>query len=687
MEQYQDERRNLDKTLKELKRAYKRLNKSIEGSDQQYNDLKQYMVDYKNEMDKMEIFSNQQALYNIDKIGVTKLNERAKLEKLIDSPYFGRIDFIFEGDTQEDAETFYIGPFGFTSEDMEQMIYDWRAPVSNMYYEFELGKAFYMTMDNQFKGEIIRKRQYKISKSDFDYILENSLTIQDDVLQKTLSENSTEKMKTIITTIQKEQNQIVRNEHATTFVIQGVAGSGKTSIALHRIAYLLYKYRETLQSENILILSPNKVFSNYISTVLPELGEEPIREITIDQLTGRLLPTKYKVTSFHTQLKKIMDEPDCEFAKRVAFKSSLQFFNQLEQYLQQLNKSILVNQSIVIADYEIDSSYISSRFEHYSKEPVMKRLELLAEDLMAVIKNKRQGEVKVPSKNEIVKRLEKRLCYKDPLDIYKAFLSSINQEDQFVFQKKTFEFADVYPYLYCRAYFEGIEKFDFIEHLVIDEMQDYSPVQFAVLQKLFSCNKTILGDFGQSLNPFAVGVANELIKIFPQVEYVELKKSYRSSYEIIEYAKKFIGQDAIEAIERHGKEPSEIFYESNEELQTELLMKIEEFNESRYKTCGIICKSEEQAQLIRTMLANQHFHVINEQTNEFQDGISISTIQFAKGLEFDQVIIPFIDKKTYHQPFDKGLLYIACTRAMHDLSLLFDKKQPSPLIQKLESTL
>ncbi|MGM9949966.1 MAG: HelD family protein [Lysinibacillus sp.] len=678
--EYLDEQVHLEKILKELKKAHQRVNEMIDGYGQQYEEMKQYMVDYKNEMDKMEMFGNQQALFTIDRLGVTKLKQESKLEKLIDSPYFGRFDFVYEGDSADEAEAFYIGRFGFAKEDGEQLIYDWRAPVANMYYEFEIGDAFYVAFDRQIDGELIRKRQFNIAGSKFQYILESSLTIRDEVLQKTLSEHSQDKMKTIITSIQKEQNQIVRNEKAGTFIIQGVAGSGKTSVALHRIAYLLYKHRDTLRSDRVLILSPNQVFGNYIATVLPELGEEPIRETTIDQLTEKLLPKKFKFDSFAEQIKRMMNNPKSAFANRTGFKSSLSFFEQLEHFLQRLNDSILAEGSIVIADYELDASYLANRFAQYRKEPVLKRLELLADDLTGVIKSKRQGEVKVPGKREIMKRLQKRLLYKEPLEIYQAFLASIGRTEDFIFRKATFEFADVYPFLYCQDYFEGMEKFELVEHLVIDEMQDYSPVQYAVIQKLFPCKKTILGDFGQSLNPFAVGAADEFRDIFPQLEYVELTKSYRSSYEIIEYAKKFIGKQAIEAIERHGDMPVEVRYDSLGQLQEQLIASIRQFEASDFKTCAVICKTEEQVKKVAGMLGTRPFHLIDEHADQFNEGLSVTTIQFAKGLEFDQVLVPFVDRETYHRDFDKGLLYIACTRAMHQLSIFISKAAPSPLL-------
>lgn len=681
MQNFQDEHQNLAQIMTKLKKAHIAVNAKVDDYDDEYMDLKQYMVDYRNEMDTMEMFSNQRALTTIDKTGVMTLKQRTQLEKLIESPYFGRIDFVYDGEDRADAETFYIGKFSFTDEDGTICIFDWRAAISSMYYDYELGEASYEALNGTVNGELIRKRQLKILNSELDYVLESSMNIHDSILQQELSRAADERMKTIIATIQKEQNAIVRNDLAHTLIIQGVAGSGKTSIALHRIAYLLYKYKESLFSERVMILSPNKVFADYISTVLPELGEEPIRESSLGEIAEKILPNKYKFTSLYEQTKQLIEYPDSVLAKRVAFKSSLHFFEQLTAFLINQNTDLLIQKAITIQEIDIDANYIKARFLSYATEPVSKRIEHVAEDLLAVVKAKRQGEVKLPSKNEVVKRLKKRLLFKDALSLYKAFFEYVGQPEQFIWQKGTFEFADVYPYLYCKAYMDGVDTFDLVNHLVIDEMQDYTPVQYAVIQKLYRCKKTILGDFGQSLNPFAVSHSNGFKAIFPQMEYVELKKSYRSSYEIIEFTKQFLAKNAIEAIERHGEPPTIKNYENSAEQSEKIKEQLKQFEESSYKTCGIVCKTAAQVEELYVALQEEfNLHKLDEHSAAFTEGITLSSVQLAKGLEFDVVIVPFVDEASYASDFDKGLLYVACTRAMHQLILLKPTIKPSPLL-------
>lgn len=661
--------------LIQLNKAYAQASANITTQDHSYKDLQKFMIDHNSELDKFEVYDYQQTLSMIDKRGFAEVAEHAKLEKLIDSPYFGSFQFVYEGERLQDAEAFYIGRFGFSAEDGTPLIYDWRAPVSNMYYEFELGAAYYEAQNKRFAGDITAKKQYKIEKSAIQYVVDSSLTIQDTVLQQTLSAHANDKMKTIVTSIQREQNKIVRNETATNVIIQGVAGSGKTAVALHRIAYLLYKFRDTMRPNRIFILSPNKVFGDYISSVLPELGEEPIRSVTLDELTSQLLPGSYTFTSFEQETTASLTKPHSDETKRAAVKSNYAFVVALQQFLHQLNGTMLKKEAISIADYPFAADYLQTRFMQYAKEPVSVRLELVAEDILATLKTKRNGELKLPSKNDIIKRLKKRLQYSSALDIYKVFIDQYG-EDIFYFKYKQFEFTDVYPYLYCKLYFEGIKTYELVQHFVLDEMQDYTPIQYAVLEQVFRCKRTIIGDFSQALLPYETISKEAFEQIFTNVAYVELTTSYRSSYEIAMYAKQFMRNAAIHPIERHGEKPQELAYHA----EAEMLALIRTHMHNDYKTTAIICKTEAELHIVKQYLQHDPIHILDGQTEKFETGILLTTIQYAKGLEFDAVIVPFVNAANYASEFDCGLLYIATTRAMHKLIILHDMQQPSPLL-------
>ncbi|WP_216831691.1 HelD family protein [Alkalihalobacterium elongatum] len=664
----------LGETLTKLKKAYKKLSSNIKDQDHKFKDLQKYMIDYKSELDKFEMYDYQQTLSMIDKQGFAQVIEREQIKKLIESPYFGRFDFLYLGDSPNETETFYIGRFGFTDEEGTPMIYDWRAPVCNLYYEFEIGQAYYVAMEQRFDGELTGKRQIKIENSKLQFVLDSSLTIQDEVLQQTLNQHSSEKMKTIVTSIQRAQNRIVRNESAYNVIIQGVAGSGKTAVALHRIAYYLYKFRDTLKPERIFILSPNKVFGDYISSVLPELGEEPIRSFTLDELTSHLLPTAVTFTPFQEETKVILSNPNGALATRAKLKGDYPFVEKLQSYLYELDSKLLKNETISIAGVALPADYLQGRFLQYRKEPVVTRLELMTEDILQLLKAKRMREGKIPSKNEIVKRLKNRLLYTSPLAIYRAFSETLG-ECSFMFSKKHFEFNDVYPYLYVQIYYKGIKKYELVQHFVLDEMQDYTPIQYAVLSKVFSCKRTIIGDFSQALLPYKTISKEGFEGIFTNVEYVELTTTYRSSYEIAMYAKKFMRSGEIHPIARHGKEPNELTYISLEQM----MKQVHEYAQNDYKSTAIICKTEKDLQVLQNKL-NIAFTILDGQTETFETGIILTTIQYAKGLEFDAVILPFVNDTNYKTTFERGLLYIGATRAMHELTVLVDGNAPSSLL-------
>ncbi|KMK74969.1 HelD family protein [Alkalihalobacillus pseudalcaliphilus] len=665
---------HLESTLIQLKKAYLKLTSNIDEQDQNFKSLQKYMVDYKNELDKFEVYNYQQSLSMIDKRGFAEVIEREQVKKLIQSPYFGRFDFVYDGDDKSEAETFYIGRFGFSDEDGLPLIYDWRAPVCNMYYEFELGKAFYVTNERHFEGELTLKRQIKVENSELEYVLDSSLTIQDEILQQTLNHYASEKMKTIVTSIQREQNKIVRNESAYNVIIQGVAGSGKTAVALHRIAYYLYKFSDTLRAERIFILSPNQVFGDYISTVLPELGEEPVRSMTLDELTKSLLPSNFLFRSFEDETREILANPDSALVKRAKSKGDYSFVVQLQTFLEELDLTLLKKENIKIAGVELSYDYLQSRFLHYRKEPVFDRLKQMVEDIWQVLKSKSFLEGKIPSKNEMMKRLKKRLLYSSTLAIYQAFHASF-QISLFQFEDKSFEFNDVYPYLYVKLYVEGMKQYEHVQHFVLDEMQDYTPIQYAVLSKVFTCKRTIIGDFGQALFPYVTISKEAFEALFKQTEYVELTTTYRSTFEIAEYANRFIRHGPMQPIARHGEKPKEIAYSDFGQMMALIHQSVTK----RYQSTAIICKNESDLHAIQKHL-HVPFSVLDGQTKKFQTGIILTTIQYAKGLEFDAVIVPFVSDENYHTAFDCGLLYIAVTRAMHDLTILKDATAPSSLL-------
>ncbi|HGM3507485.1 TPA: 3'-5' exonuclease [Clostridioides difficile] len=646
--------------------ALKKAENLVVKFDKDYMDAKMYMVKNRGEIDPHEMFQNEQALKQIDSYGAFMVKARDKINKIKDSPYFARIDFRLKD--MDDEYKYYIGRFAFDYED-ELIILDWRSPIASMFYDYEIGKAGYDAPIGWVDGEITRKRQFKIKNGKLEYALESSINIQDDILQKELSHTSDEKMKSIISTIQKEQNQIIRNDKADTLIIQGVAGSGKTSIALHRIAFLLYRFKDKISANNVIILSPNKVFGDYISNVLPELGEEPLCELSFENIAEVQLEG---VINFESE-KDPLEINDAKWAERVRFKSTLDFVKLIDDYIKQMPNKIFIPEDYTFGGFTAKSDWIQSRFEAYNRYPVKRRLEKVAEDIHYRFESDNIMEEDLPRVKSILKSLNGMLTIKNTLTLYKDFFKQMDISNMFVMAaKKTLEWADVYPFIYIHAAYEGLEEDKIIRHIVIDEMQDYTPIQYAVINLLFKCKKTILGDFGQLVNPNHTHTLDDMRQLYNEGELVTLNKSYRSTFEIINFAKKIQDVSSLEPIERHGEEPALVKCNNEQDEIAKIKIEIEEFRKSDNATLGIILKSDSEADAIYNALKQEYnVNLISSESSSFTKGVSITSVKMSKGLEFDEVIVPSVNNKTYCSDYDRSLLYIACTRAMHKLKLTY----------------
>ncbi|WP_081741759.1 HelD family protein [Ruminiclostridium josui] len=665
---FPDEIEHLEKIKDKLNDALESYNKSVKHYDEQYMDSKRYLANYRSEIDPKEIFQNEISMEQIERAGTHAVKMRDRINKLLESPYFARIDFT--EDESEIPSVFYIGRFSFSDANQSNiLIYDWRTPISSMFYDCELGQAGYDAPVGRINGDLTRKRQLKIVQGEMKYVLESSINIQDDVLQRELSHTSDEKMKTIIATIQREQNQIIRNEQAETLIIQGVAGSGKTSIALHRIAYLLYRFKDTLSAKNVVILSPNKVFADYISNVLPELGEEPIFEMSFADVAEIQLDG---IINFEPD-KDPLETNDTAWAERVKFKSRFEFIKMMDDYLEYATTEYFQPTDYEFGNFKVDREWILSRYNAYKNYPIKIKLSEVASDIYDKLQTENIRDDELPKPKSILKKLSEMFKIKNTLALYKDFYKTMKLPDKFVMpDKKTLEWADVYPFMYFHSVFEGLKENKLIKHVIIDEMQDYTPVQYIVLNKLFKCKKTILGDYGQSLNPNHLHSLDDLKKVYEGVNYVELNKSYRSTYEIINFAKQIQNVTKLEPIERHGDIPELISCSDSEDELLKIKEKIDAFQHSGNVTLGIILKTNSMAASLYDKLSKDYdAHLITTDSQQFANGITITSIQMSKGLEFDEVIIPSANIETYYTDYDRKLLYIACTRAMHKLSLLY----------------
>jgi len=545
-----------------------------------------------------------------------------------------------------------------------------------MFYDFEPGKAFYETNGSRIKGVIGLKRQFRIRNGKMEFMLDSDLTIQDDVLQRELNQASSEKMKNIVATIQREQNAIIRDEDAHHLIIQGVAGSGKTSIALHRIAFLLYRYKETLTSTDILIISPNKVFASYISNVLPELGEETVEETSLEEIADSIFETKIKFQTFFEQASELLVKTDERLIERIRYKSSTELLKKMDEYLLFLENQGLKPVDIMIRRKPVPAWFIKESFQKHSRKPILSRFNEVVNDIVHNVFVYYGYEVAGKERTELHATIRKMFPSVNLRMLYKGFYEWLERPGLLKMKKgATYEYSDVYPLLYLKIKLEGLKPFKKVKHLVIDEMQDYSAVQYKVLSMLFPCKKTILGDINQSVNPYSSSGLETIETIFPDATGMTMLKSYRSTYEITQFTKKIRQDIEIEAIERHGKEP-DVFSCKTEAGELEQIRRLlDDFLAGDFNSLGIICKTQAQADKLYDALNGEYtISLLNAVSVAFGSGIVITTAHMAKGLEFDQVIVPFATAQNYATEPERQALYVACTRAMHRLNLCFHGK-------------
>lgn len=666
-----EEKAYLKNLLKKVEIALSYISDRIQSQSDEVKYLNTHLQEFKTDMDHLEKNAMREAITNTAMLGDHSVDKKKRLLRLRNVPYFGRIDFRQNGAAH--SLPVYVGVHNFFDEESKSnLVYDWRAPISSMFYDFELGKAFYQTDNTKIEGTIDAKRQFRIRFGEMEYMLDSDITIQDDVLQKELNQASTAKMKNIVATIQREQNAIIRNEEARHLIIQGVAGSGKTSIALHRIAFLLYRFKETISSTDILIISPNKVFASYISNVLPELGEETVEETSMEEIANDLFEHQIKFQSFFDQVSELLLKSDDKLIERIRFKSSADLLKKIDEYLVYLENDGFKPEDILVGRGKlIPAWFIKDAFQKHNRKPILNRFNEVVREIVNSVSIQYRYEIMGKERTQLHTTIRKMFPSVNLRMQYKAFYNWMERPDLLKMKKdSTYEYSDVYPLLYLKMKMEGLKTYSKVKHLVIDEMQDYSAVQYKVLSALFPCKKTILGDINQSVNPFSSSGLDTIEAIFPDATSMTMLKSYRSTYEITQFTKKLREKIDIEAIERHGEEPAIIACKSEADEINQIKTLIDQFQKSSFNSLGIICKIQPQADKLYEALKGKYsVHLLNALSVAFGSGIVITTAHLAKGLEFDNIIVPFSNAKNYFTEPDRQMLYVACTRAMHRLNL------------------
>ena len=658
------------------------IDENIQAVRQDISSMNEYYWDNYTEMDQYgyEDYDNQQALKMQVNANQENWKMRRRLKRMLDAPFFGSVEFVYDG--EDEPEDFYIGIGNFARErGALPLIYDWRAPVSSLFYDYDKGEAFYEAPGGRMDGEILSKWQYKIRGGKMIYEFESDVKIDDDILKQELGANSDTKLKNIVRTIQKEQNAIIRNTKDKILAIQGVAGSGKTSVALHRIAYLLYHDREHLKSSNILILSPGGVFADYISHILPELGEENIQEMSFDLFayhelrrnTGNQENVIKMIAAdcedkYHQIEREIAGVDDAD-QKRYEWKQSVEYVQAIEGFLIELEDRLVDFEDVEFKGIRKSASEIMKFFyEKYTGTPLLDRMGAVMDYFIDEVETLRGRSLNDEEQEIICRKFMNMYVTRDICQIYNWFLEDYGFPTlpDMPPERRVLEYEDVYPILYLKYSLTAAGQRKNIRHLVIDEMQDYSYLQYVLLAKMFSCNMTILGDKAQTIAGKQQDVLTFLPKIFgKKVKRIVMNKSYRNTSEIAEYAKSVGGSKDIQYVARHGKAVERHTIKTLEKTCKEISGKLK-LREEEYETAAILTMTEKEAEHIYEIMhkLGAESHYINRDSAQFKKGLTVTTYYLAKGLEFDQVFVVGGDR---NNKMYQGYQYICATRALHEL--------------------
>ena len=652
------EEKRLEDTIKLIRSKISVLGQELYDRDEKVLEFKKFMWDSRADMDAAELktmMSNNDLEINM------MMNKGAYLQRLFkvqNKPYFGRV--VFKNDNNIDDV--YIGITHVIDDKNNYYVHDWRSPICNLFYDYEVGKANYLAPMGRIYGEITKKRQYNIKNGKLIHIFDNSVNIDDELLQEVLASESSDKMKNIVDTIQAEQNKVIRNTEDKNLIVQGIAGSGKTSVALHRIAFLLYKIGN-LRSNNILIFSPNKIFSEYISNVLPELGEENTMQTTINDFLDMEIKEFSKVETFTAFIERsYTNKDDYEFIK---YKQSDEVYNHIDKYINKLTKKLKFIDDLFTRDYSYTMEELNLMLkDRYSKFPLSERLKFMADKISEVNFNGSLGKSR-----KILSELYDRLNIKlNLLDTYIDFFESeeclYRRDISYIKNNRkllNYDDACLYVYMKCKLY--GYNYNTWVREIVIDETQDYSLGQIKLISKIFkNASYTILGDINQTINPYyKYSSLGDLCKILDSSKYIELTKTYRSTEEIIEYSNKVLGLSHVSAVRRNEKMPviEKVEFDLGKQLHEDIKL-------GTGKSMAIITKNQSECDKIYNLLKDTGISKIDNNSKKFNRDLIVVPVYMAKGLEFDTVVI-YTDKENKYIENEKYLYYVAITRAQHKL--------------------
>ncbi|MDQ1911207.1 RNA polymerase recycling motor HelD [Paenibacillus sp. GD4] len=766
---WQEERKRLKLVLREVKKI---LDKTEDLSDQRkstvFEALKDFWEDISVNManpdDIMEtvtsITQQQMMLAGQERSLMHAEATRHRVVRMYRTPYFGRIDFTEEG--TNDREQIYIGIASVLNEEtQEYLVYDWRAPISNLFYDYPPGPASYETPSGTISGMLNLKRQYVIRNGELQAMFDTGVTIGDEVLQHLLGQSADDRMKSIVATIQKEQNQIIRDDKHQVLIVQGSAGSGKTSVALQRIAYLLYKHRNTLNADNVVLFSPNTLFNSYVSSVLPEMGEANMHQTTYQEYLQLRLGSRFDIEDPYSQMEYILTAPagrELEVRRlSIRFKSSEAFLAIMDAYAARLEQE----RGMLFHDLTFQGRILISgkaiREQFYGMDPSLKitnRLGLLKDwllkELKVAAKKERQADW-VKDELELLDKEDYQRAYEamrkvndereisfDDARLETQFLAKFIVHERFKPLRQTIRklrflsvtamyeqlftgswlqeaaeqagigvpegmddvarftlgkiqsghlpYEDATPMLYLNELIEGFQSYNTVKHVFIDEAQDYTAFQYAFLGRLFPRSRlTLLGDFNQAIYAHASEQDgyNVLYRRYSpeQVRMIRLVRSYRSTEEIVAYSKAILPDgEPVEPFRRSGQPPKVTAASDTGALAAAIAEETGLLLAKGVTSIAIICKTAQEAAEAHELLKDFiSVELITKESRDFHGGLLVIPVYLAKGLEFDAVLLFDAGENKYAKESERKLLYTACTRAMHHLSIFYTG-EPSPFL-------
>ena len=698
------------KKLIEIKNQYLELIKEYDER------IKKVMTDY-----KKDPFLQAALLEQLH----TKLNQ---LKKSIDNPFFGRIDFLHEGSSKN--EICYIGKVGVLDSLGDPITVDWRAPISALYYDSNVGPAEYLAPSGIIKGDLKLKRQYEIENGHMKGFQDVNTVSNDELLKPYLSSSADNRLKNIVSTIQSEQNAIIRKKLKENNIIQGTAGSGKTTVALHRIAYLVYNMQKEYNQNQFIVIGPNAYFMDYISSVLPDLDVHTVTQYTFLNIVNEYINEKIKIIDQNNRLENYLSNKKLD--ANIQYKVSLTYKKALDKFIVDIKSNIIhgpikCENTILFSERDI-SRYLNNssldiigqikQFTKFAKKYIKDNFDDIKHRYWSIYRDeylslpldspRRKEILKITETfNSEVKNIDKILksyfnvAALKPLKLYKLFVDNIEcyvdgkdcdaiklkNDTLKSINSKTLGYEDLPALIYLNLNFNGYKDYDKYVHVVLDEAQDFGLFHFEVLKKLFKNGTfSIFGDLAQSIYSYqSIDNWEEVVNnIFnDHCNVIKLEKSYRTTYEIMSVANLIsssFGFGNAEAVLRHGNEV-EAYQLDSSNVGGYISARINEFINFGYKSIAIICKTDKDVSGLSKVLTGENIshNVVNSQNTKYDGGICLIPSYLSKGLEFDAAIIYDIEKYNPENEVDMKLLYVSITRALHQLDITYDNELIEPL--------